>query len=138
MTSFFHSQVAAAAGIIADVAGESVEYVRGSGSDAVAVAIAGAVHSEQGYELTGEGGISLTHESDDWLILVADLVLDGEPAVPAAGDQIRQTVGDTVIVYTVMPIPGKNCFERVGGGCRYRIHTKQTGEEEKPVDGGSE
>lgn len=98
----------------------TVVYVRGE--DSVSIA---ATFGRVAYRVEGNYGILERHEVRDYLVLAADLVLDGAEVLPQPGDRIRETVGDTVHVYEVMPIGGEPCW-RYSDDFRQtlRIHSK--------------
>jgi hypothetical protein len=98
-----------------------VEYVRGS-----LVAEVPATVGKTTFELDDGYGVLVRHESRDFLVLAADLVLDDVPALPERGDRIRETQGQQVFVYEVTG-PGKEPCWRYSDPYRktLRIHTKQ-------------
>jgi hypothetical protein len=83
------------------------------------------------FERADGDGYAITSQSRDFLITAVDLVLNNQCVRPEAGDQISETVGDTVYVHEVT-CPDQNegawgwadSFHRV-----LRIHTKQVGTE---------
>jgi hypothetical protein len=102
-----------------------VTYVRGVQSANPPASIGRTVYDvDDGY------GMLVRYESRDFLILVADLMFDGVPALPQRGDRIRETQGGTVFVYEVMA-PGKDPPWRYSDPYRktFRIHTKQVAED---------
>ncbi len=78
------------------------------------------------FEIAGEYGVVEKAEARDYLILVADLVLDGQTTLPQRGDQIREAQGATTFVYEVMA-PGGESPWRYSDPYRktLRIHTKE-------------
>lgn len=104
----------------------TVVYMRGAASVEVAATI-GQTIFEQEYEF---GGIQRI-QSRDFLIRTADLVVDSEQVLPAAGDVIRETVGERVFVYEVMA-PGSEPPFRYSDPYRkaLRIHTKHVATED--------
>jgi hypothetical protein len=78
------------------------------------------------FELDNGHGVLERTESRDFLILGADLVLGGSPALPQRGDRVRETQGVKVYVYEVMA-PGREPAWRWSDPYRklLRIHTKQ-------------
>ena len=103
----------------------TVTYVRGVDSVDVAATI-----GKTAFEQTDEYGVIHRTESRDFLVLTADLVLDGTATLPKAGDRIRETAGDQVFVYEVMA-PGGEPPWRYSDPYRrtLRIHTKHVGTE---------
>jgi hypothetical protein len=74
-------------------------------------------------------GIAVNYESIDWLCDAADLVLDGEVALPEKGDRIEETdEGGAVQVYEVTA-PGTEPAWRYRDPerLRLRIHSKYIG-----------
>jgi len=78
-------------------------------------------------------GLTERSESRDYLILASDLVLDGSPVLPEAGDQIREVQANTVFVYEVMA-PGNEPHYRFSDAYRktLRVHTKLVATENTP------
>jgi len=81
---------------------------------------------------TGYGRIERL-ESRDYLITVADLILDGQVTLPEPGDQVRETEDSTSFVYEVMA-PGNEPAYRYSDPYRktLRIHTKLVARETLP------
>jgi hypothetical protein len=104
-----------------------VLYQRGASSVSIAVGIGRTT-----FQVDNGTGVIETFESRDFLILAADLVLDGLAALPKAGDRIRETGGDdsTSYIYEVLA-PGTEPAWRYSDPYRrtLRIHTKQIGTE---------
>jgi len=103
-------------------AATTVQYVRGSRSVEVLASI-----GKTTFEVDDGYGILVRHESRDFLILAADLVLDDQPILPQRGDRIRETQGGQVFVYEVTA-PGKEPCWRYSDSYRktLRIHTQQS------------
>jgi hypothetical protein len=78
------------------------------------------------FEVEDGHGILLRHESRDFLVLAADLVLGNRKTLPQKGDRIHETQGEAVYVYEVTA-PGKEPCWRYSDPYRktLRIHTKQ-------------
>ncbi|MCP4594508.1 MAG: hypothetical protein GY842_27570 [bacterium] len=109
----------------------TVTYQRGADSVELAATI-----GRTEFEQADEYGVIQRTESRDFLVKTADLVLNGEPTLPKAGDHIRESVADTpprgrVFVYEVMA-PGKEPPWRYSDPYRntLRIHTKHVRTEE--------
>jgi hypothetical protein len=101
-------------------AASPVEYVRGE----QAVEILATV-GKTTFEIDDGYGVLVRHESRDFLILAADLLIDGVAILPQRGDRIRETQGQRVFVYEVSA-PGKEPCWRYSDPFRktFRIHTK--------------
>lgn len=98
----------------------SVEYRRG-GDTAVVPAVIGQTVRRTSPE--AGGGIERTDR--DWLIVPADLVINGEQVEPAAEDLIVETVGDKTRTYEVRPAVDEPAWRWSDPRhSRYRIHTK--------------
>jgi hypothetical protein len=99
----------------------TVQYVRGSRSVEVSATI-----GKTTFEVDDGYGVLVCHQSRDFLILAADLVLDGTMAIPQRGDRIQETQSGTTFVYEVSA-PGKEPCWRYSDAFRktLRIHTKQ-------------
>ena len=106
----------------------TVSYVRGSSTVEVQATIGRTV-----FEQADEFGIVTKTESRDYLIRMADLVLDGQQTLPKRGDQIRETDGTTTFVYEVLS-PGDEPVFRYADPYRkaLRIHTKHIATEPTP------
>ena len=78
----------------------------------------------------GYGGVRMVWTDRDYLIRAADLVLGGNPVQPQRGDQIREVVGTTTLVYEVLT-PGDEPPWRWADPHRqmFRIHTKHVATE---------
>lgn len=110
-----------------DYMSRAVVYSRGASAVEVQATIGRTV-----FEEAQEFGLLRRTESRDFIVRAADLVLDGEQATPAAGDQIRETDvdGSIVHVYEVMS-PGTEPFYRLTPyRLTMRIHAKHVATEE--------
>jgi hypothetical protein len=97
-------------------AASEVIYSRGAASSTVL-----ATHGRSSYDMTDSAGLILRYQLDDWLIDVADLVLDGTPIVPTKGDRV--TDGDRT--FEVHPPPGQTVYRYTDGQrLVYRIHSQ--------------
>ena len=85
------------------------------------------------FEVDDGYGVLVRHESRDFLVLTADLVLGGESIFPQRGDRIRETQNQQVFVYEVSA-PGKEPCWRYSDAFRktLRIHTNQIDTEVLP------
>jgi hypothetical protein len=102
-------------------AGSEITYVRRDGC--VALAAWPARHE---YEVLDEDGIPTRVLSFDWTCLARDLVLGGHPLEPRAGDRLVEIDDGAELVFEVMPLGNKPCYERLDAGGRLLlIHTKQ-------------
>ena len=106
-------------------AAQTVVYVRGSDSVSVTATIGRTI-----FRTENSFGFIEHYEARDYLILVADLVIDGVALDPTPGDKIQETVGSTVYTYEVMAPGGEPC-RRHSDDFRitWRIHTKQVNSE---------
>ncbi len=73
-----------------------VTYVRGSRTLDLAATIGKTV-----FEVDDGYGVLVRHESRDYLVLTADMVLDSQAVVPQRGDRIREVQGNTTFTYEV-------------------------------------
>ncbi len=77
------------------------------------------------FETDAEFGPAIETESRDYLIEVADLILDDAVTLPVSGDQIRETVDSTTFVYEVSAFGNEPCFRYSDDFHQLlRIHTK--------------
>ena len=104
----------------------TVTYERGN--DAVDLP---ATVGQTDFNLTDDYGAAIRYVSRDFLIAVADLVLNGTPTEPKRGDRIRETVGGVTHVHEVMGPGGSDADWRYSDPHRttYRIHTKRISQE---------
>jgi hypothetical protein len=98
----------------------TVTYQRGAESLELAATV-----GRTEFEQVDEHGIVHKIESRDYLVRASDLVLAGAPALPKAGDRIRESAGAQAFVYEVMA-PGNEPPWRYSDPYRktLRIHTK--------------
>jgi hypothetical protein len=98
-----------------------VTYVRGDKSVALSATV-----GKTTFEVDDGYGVLVRHESRDFLILAADLVLNDTSVLPQRGDRIRETQGATTFIYEVTA-PGKEPCWRYSDPYRktLRIHTMQ-------------
>ena len=82
------------------------------------------------FEQADDAGLIHRVESRDFLVRTEDLDLGAGPILPRAGDQVRETVGTSVLVYEVNA-PGGQPPWRYSDPYRrtLRIHTKYIGTE---------
>ena len=82
------------------------------------------------FEQADDAGLIHRVESRDFLVRTAELDLGAGPILPRAGDQVRETVGTSVVVYEVNA-PGGQPPWRYSDPYRrvLRIHTKHIGTE---------
>lgn len=102
-----------------------VAYHRGADSVEIKATIGRTV-----FEQADDFGVIQKTESRDFLVLAADLVLNGERVLPKAGDRVREVQGDQVLIYEVMA-PGTEPPFRYSDAYRQtlRIHTKHVATE---------
>ena len=100
-------------------AASTVKYVRGSRSADLLATI-----GKTTFEVDDGCGVLVRHESRDFLVLAAALVLGGVPTIPERGDRVEETQGQRVFVYEVTA-PGKEPCWRYSDAFRktFRIHT---------------
>jgi len=98
----------------------AVSYCRAEDSVEVQAAVGRTL-----FQVDNGAGVLESFESRDFLVRAADLVLDGEKALPERGDRIRETQDETVYVYEVMA-PGREPHYRFSDPYRrtLRVHTK--------------
>lgn len=103
-----------------------VVYLRGVSSVSLPATVGRTM-----FEVQGDPGVIERTESRDFLVLAANLVLDGDITLPQRGDRIREAAGDKVQVYEVMA-PGQEPCWRYSDPYRktLRIHTKQVATED--------
>lgn len=74
----------------------------------------------------GMGGVRMEWTDRDYLIRATDLVLGGSPASPQRGDQIREVVGGSTLVFEVLAPEGEPPWRYADPHRQmFRLHTKQ-------------
>jgi len=112
--------IAAAQRIAVASSGRPVTYHRGTSSVEVTAMVG---HTDAAS--LDEYGVAETTRLRDYMILVEDLILDGERVEPWQGDRIREREGGTVHVYGGMGPGGEPPWRYSGSGhSMYRVHTK--------------
>ena len=78
------------------------------------------------FDIDDGTGVIVQDVSRDFIVLAADLALDGKNIEPRRGDRITETIRGRVFVYEVTA-PGKDQPWRWSDqfGTAYRIHTKR-------------
>jgi hypothetical protein len=86
-----------------------------------------AVKAQTAHELDDEFEIQERTRRFDWLILPADLVLDGNQVLPQTGDRITEATGGETITYEVAPVVDGEPPWRFTDQHRtqLRVHTQQ-------------
>ena len=96
-----------------------VTYARG-----ISTAVVKATIGRTEYE-TDDGQVVRTEFTDrDFLILAADLILNGLARLPEEGDQIRETQGTSVLIFEVMGWRYSDPYRRT-----FRLEAKHVGTE---------
>lgn len=114
----FNAAIDAMMATLRQVKGEKGTYARGASSVVVVV-----VPARTDVDLESDDGVLTRLTSDDFLIEVASLVIDGQKAKPQMGD--RLTIDDAT--YELMEIPPGGCWNYSGQTrTHYRIHTRLT------------
>lgn len=97
-----------------------VAYRRGTASVDVQATV-----GKTEFEQSDQDGLIQRIESRDYLIRTQDLVLAGQPTLPRAGDQVRETQDASTHVYEVMAPGGEPPFRYSDAYRRtLRVHTK--------------
>jgi hypothetical protein len=113
----FSDQLAGGLAAIRSIAGDQVIY-EGDAGQAIVSAVLGATR----YEAEDANGVSVTAIATDFLVAVAELVIDGQPVTPAPGHRITRGAE----VYELMMLGDEPCFRFSDPGhTQYRLHTKQ-------------
>jgi xanthine/CO dehydrogenase XdhC/CoxF family maturation factor len=82
-----------------------------------------------------QGGLTITDEHRDYLVLAADLAgfwtIAGGKVEPQAGDEVREVLDGQTAVFGAMSPGNEPVFTRPGSaGNQLRIHTKRIGAED--------
>lgn len=97
------------------------------GSDPAVEGISACVGSTQAESDDGEG-FKIDSSIRDFIFSVADYDFGAGAVEPERGDEIRQTIGSSVYVWTVMPVGGEKPWRFCDGyGDGLRVHTRLTG-----------
>lgn len=105
---------------LAEHASVTVTYRRGGHAVEVTAVIGSTVR-----EAGDSEGFVVRSETRDYLIATADLVIDGVETLPERGDEIVETVGETEIIYEVLPVHGQELWRYSDPFRRtLRIHTQ--------------
>lgn len=103
------------------VAGREAEYWRQSLSTKLT-----ATPVVVTYDVEDESGTPTQIQSFDYVLVANELKLAGNVIEPRAGDQIRDTINGQEVVFEVLPIGRRPCFEwEDGGGILLRVHTQR-------------
>lgn len=118
-------------GVLKSHAAQLVTYQRGEASIEVRASF-GRTQGEQ--EDTSSGMVS-SFESRDYLIDVADLLIDDVLSEPRPGDRIIEGPLDDGVVFQVATIPGGTCWQYADAyRNKFRIHTKYVGRQPPQPD----
>ena len=100
-----------------------VTYSRGEATVAILATV-----GKTTFEIDSTTGVTETFESRDYIVLVADLAINGAPLKPQRGDTITDVQSGQTLVYEVTG-PGHEPCWRWSSPYRTsrRIHTKQVG-----------
>jgi len=122
-TSPFADAIAAALDSVADVAGETVQYWRGT-SWVTLTGVPGSTTFET--DDAGDSGARVGFVSADWIFQVSKLVFGSTAITPKRGDLIKRTLGSKTLTYEV-GFEGIQVFRYCDRNrTRIRVHTKET------------
>ncbi len=81
----------------------------------------------QGEMITNDN-VAVSVRTLDWTVSTAALRTGAGPFLPAAGDEVRDTVGGQTVIYRVIARPGIDAWEyQTADRSSVRIRTTQTG-----------
>lgn len=113
--SWLGDKMAASAAII-------VVYRRGEAAQELPATIGRTIFEQ----LSASTGLLERFESRDFVIRATDLVVGGAAILPAPGDRIVETAGNTTWTYEVMPLGEGPCWRYDDPArVRVRVHAKQ-------------
>lgn len=113
-----HDAATAALKAVRGVAGKAVTIVRGD-SEAEATATIGKTVFVDKADAAAARAVHWT-ETRDFIVLATDYLVDGEPATPAVGDQVRED-GRT---YEAVSVYGEPCYRFADPAQTWlRVHT---------------
>jgi len=99
----------------------SILYARGGSFVAVQ-----ATPAETTFDVDDGTGAIVSYVSRDFIVLAADLAIDGQQIEPLAGDRITETLRGHTFVYEVNAPGRKQPWKWADDfGAAYRIYTKQ-------------
>lgn len=106
----------------AAVAGITITYRRGD----LTVEIR-ATLGQTRFEQQIPDGNPIVRQTRDYLFPATSLVLDEEQVLPERGDLIEETVGDSTLVYEILPVEDGETFFRYSDPERQeiRVHTQK-------------
>lgn len=107
--------------------GVPVTYWRGNQSVTLTATIGRTRRDQQTHD-----GVITKREVRDYLIDVADLVIDGQQVIPHIDDEIREESAGTIFVYRLSSPGGDEAEFRYSDRHRvtWRIHTQLIGEQQ--------
>jgi hypothetical protein len=77
------------------------------------------------YEVADDQGFLNRLSTREFILPMANCVIDGQTIEPRAGDQLAITENGTQLTFEILPIGKLPACERMPGGYRWRVRTKQ-------------
>lgn len=100
-------------------------YVRAATNEQITV---GAMPGQTRGEAVTNDDVVVEVRTQDWTVTAADLRIGAAIFRPAAGDQIRDTVGGQTVIYRVIARPGLDAWSyQTADRTSIRIRTTQSG-----------
>lgn len=102
-------------------ASKAVSYAR----EADSVSLSATKTGRRDSLLTVPDPIRTQTQEMDWLITAADLVLNGDVAIPKVGDRITETIDGQDFIWQVLATDSEACWRWADrNNSVYRVHTK--------------
>ena len=125
MPSMFDTAIQGGLASIRRLTAPPAGIVYSDGTNSVTIPLAGVAQTD--YEIDDGSGIIETWTARDYLIAVADLVLNTVLTKPQSGHTITETINGVSKTFTVLSPPGKQAFEYSDRSqAAYRVHTQET------------
>jgi hypothetical protein len=116
----FASVIAQALDTVQDVAGDDVQYWRGTQYVSLK-----AVPGTTEFPTDDVDAATVTYTSADWIFKVSELVIGGVAITPRRGDLVKKTVGSKTYVYEVLKDANQIFRFCDRERTRIRVHTKE-------------
>lgn len=121
VTNIIQDGISWLGGQLKDHASVSIIYTRGSYSSTIT-----ATATMHEYEVVDDEGFGIVMLSRDYIVHVADLVLNGAEIAPRAGDRITETIQGVSCTFEVMALGQKHEYEPFDSdGLMLLVHTKK-------------
>jgi hypothetical protein len=119
--SSFDGIISGALDAVREITAATITYRRGANSVSASASVGESVYQVQTAE-----GVVVEHESRDFMIAVAVLILDGSNVTPREGDEIEQVIDGSTVTFEVGSEASGQAFEFSDPNqTEFRVHTKR-------------